>query len=100
HYIPKKLSKILRIPSSRVILENPKAILGFGKFCTVQRGSLDGKTVAIKELKHGAAENEKQDFLQEAIILDCLHHPNIIQFLGICLDARPYMMVLEYINGG
>jgi len=58
------------------------------------------KRVAVKLLRASASDHDKKCFLEEAMILGRLKHSNIIKVHGICLDARPYMLILEYMAGG
>ena len=60
----------------------------------------NGQNAAVKRLKYQAGEMEKRQFLEEAILLSKLHHQNIIIPLGICMDNKPYMLALEFMNGG
>ena len=44
--------------------------------------------VAVKTMEEGAGEEERVKFLQEAAIMGQFrNHPNIVQILGIILDA-------------
>lgn len=84
----------------------PKKKLGEGAFGMVFRsaeGGWQGSTVAVKELKvEGAITHLALTSLrQEATTLASLRHPNVVSFLGVCLelDSQP-MLVTEFVAGG
>lgn len=39
-------------------------------------------------------------FVAEIEVMKQLRHPNLVLLLGVCMQATPYMMVLEYLPGG
>eukprot|EP00052_Salpingoeca_macrocollata_P030135 m.313726 g.313726 ORF g.313726 m.313726 type:complete len:171 (-) comp23057_c3_seq15:5150-5662(-) len=41
-----------------------------------------------------------QDFTQEAYIMSQLHHPNIVQLLGVCFEQEPLHLVMELMKNG
>lgn len=65
-----------------------------GEFGEVFRGVMKthGKgevTVAIKTLKPGYSEKQRQDFLSEASIMGQFSHPNIIRLEGVVTKCEP-----------
>ena len=39
----------------------------------------------------------RADFIQEARILTCLNHPNLVSVVGVCVsDGDPLYMICEY----
>lgn len=56
-------------------------------------------TVALKVQKASAGAQERAHFLQEAIIMAGLSHPNVAKLIGISMDAQPFILVLEFLNG-
>ncbi|CEL96908.1 unnamed protein product [Vitrella brassicaformis CCMP3155] len=92
--------------------------LGGGAFGIVYQGKWNGLDVAVKitkmeklreaspltgeeltdsELMAGAME----DVLSEAQEMLCLRHPNVVQFLGVCTDAKHGLMIVsELCKGG
>lgn len=46
-------------------------------------------TVAIKTLKPGYSEKQRQDFLSEASIMGQFSHPNIIHLEGVVTKCEP-----------
>uniref|UniRef100_A0A7N8WYC4 Serine/threonine-protein kinase LMTK2 n=1 Tax=Mastacembelus armatus TaxID=205130 RepID=A0A7N8WYC4_9TELE len=59
-----------------------------------------GARVVVKELKANASAKEQNDFLQQGDPYRVLQHPNILQCLGQCVEAIPYLLVFEYCEMG
>ena len=57
-----------------------------------------GKNVGIKRLKDDFKGLE--DFLAEAAIMTSLSHPNLVELIGVSVDARPVCMVTEFMELG
>nr|ALV82505.1 sev [Leptinotarsa decemlineata] len=89
--------------------------LGSGAFGEVFEGKSKGidnsnaeTKVAVKvgysafsnQLKKGASEQEKSDFLQEAQLMSHFKHEHILQLLGVCLDNDPHFIIMELMEGG
>jgi hypothetical protein len=82
--------------------------IGSGLFGVVYYGTvelLDGSIVevAVKECREGAELREKQLFIEEAQV--CKHvcaepHPNIIRLIGVCMQAQPLRILLEFARFG
>ncbi|VDO99282.1 unnamed protein product [Soboliphyme baturini] len=85
-----------------------RRVLGQGAFGMVYLGtadSIDGRsgeiTVAIKQLKHNADEEERKEFLIEIDMMKRIgHHPNIVEMYGCCTIQCPSCMVMEYVPYG
>ncbi|VDN44411.1 unnamed protein product [Gongylonema pulchrum] len=62
--------------------------IGSGSFGKVYKGTYRGKTVAIKRYRAVAfgSKSEVDMFCREVSILSKLQHPNVITFVGACLD--------------
>ncbi|XP_038044153.1 proto-oncogene tyrosine-protein kinase ROS-like [Patiria miniata] len=56
--------------------------------------------VAVKTLKQGATDQEKEEFLKEAVLMGNFHDKNILALLGVCLDNDPQFIILELMEGG
>ncbi|KAM9457052.1 serine/threonine-protein kinase LMTK2 isoform 2-T2 [Clarias gariepinus] len=56
--------------------------------------------VVVKELKANASSKEQNDFLQQGDPYRVLRHPNILQCLGQCVEAIPFLLVFEYTELG
>ncbi|KAF2077730.1 hypothetical protein CYY_000977 [Polysphondylium violaceum] len=76
--------------------------IGRGSFGQVQKASYFGTDVAVKSLS--SLVNIDPDYfkfmLREIKILKGMRHPNIVQYIGACLNEGRYMIVTEYIKGG
>ena len=58
--------------------------LGEGEFGEVHMGLLNsGDTVAVKKLKVGGGEDERDKMLKEAFTMAQFSHPNIVRLIGI-----------------
>ncbi|KAM9752541.1 ephrin type-A receptor 2 isoform 2-T2 [Menidia menidia] len=80
-------------------------VIGAGEFGEVYRGSLkvQGRkevAVAIKTLKPGYTEKQRQDFLSEASIMGQFAHQNIIRLEGVVTKFKHAMIVTEYMENG
>lgn len=81
-------------------------ILGEGAFGTVHRGKWKGTTVAVKTLKRlqnaSADKVALAEFRTELAMIQQLHHPHVVQFLGSMVsaaDGAP-MLVTEFMEHG
>ncbi|XP_023250936.1 serine/threonine-protein kinase LMTK2-like [Seriola lalandi dorsalis] len=59
-----------------------------------------GARVVVKELKANASAKEQNDFLQQGDPYRVLQHPNILQCLGQCVEAIPFLLIFEYCEMG
>uniref|UniRef100_A0A3Q4AW52 non-specific serine/threonine protein kinase n=1 Tax=Mola mola TaxID=94237 RepID=A0A3Q4AW52_MOLML len=59
-----------------------------------------GTRAVVKELKANASAKEQNDFLQQGDPYRVLQHPNILQCLGQCVEAIPFLLVFEYCEMG
>ncbi|XP_073325034.1 ephrin type-A receptor 2a [Pagrus major] len=80
-------------------------VIGVGEFGEVFRGTMrtPGRgevAVAIKTLKPGYSEKQRQDFLSEASIMGQFSHPNIIRLEGVVTKYKHIMIVTEYMENG
>lgn len=89
-------------------------ILGSGAFGDVFKGTVAGAallesstdgdaemTVAVKTLKSRAAEEDKNDFLAEILLMQELEaHPNVVHLLGICIRSEPMFMIVPFMKDG
>uniref|UniRef100_A0A665T5T1 receptor protein-tyrosine kinase n=1 Tax=Echeneis naucrates TaxID=173247 RepID=A0A665T5T1_ECHNA len=80
-------------------------VIGVGEFGEVFRGVMrtPGRAevaVAIKTLKPGYSEKQRQDFLSEASIMGQFSHPNIIRLEGVVTKFKHAMIVTEYMENG
>ncbi|TKS70269.1 Ephrin type-A receptor 6 [Collichthys lucidus] len=80
-------------------------VIGAGEFGEVCSGRLrvPGRmdiAVAIKTLKGGYMDQQRQDFLREASIMGQFNNPNIVRLEGVVTKSRPVMIVVEYMENG
>ena len=68
--------------------------LGEGAQGVVYRGKWAGSTVAIKSMKIGT---KAKYLIREMKVHETLHHPNIIQIMGLCIDVK-WHIVMEYFD--
>ncbi|KAH3762004.1 serine/threonine protein kinase [Pelomyxa schiedti] len=75
--------------------------IGRGGFGSVFRGKfLKHKEIAAKRLLPQAEMQARSQFLREMLISRKLHHPNIVDFLGICCLNDGVYMICEFITDG
>ncbi|OVA13621.1 Protein kinase domain [Macleaya cordata] len=75
--------------------------VGIGFFGEVFRGIWNGTDVAIKVfLEQDLTVENMEDFCNEISILSRLRHPNVILFLGACMNPRHLSFVTEYMEMG
>ncbi|XP_034441565.1 ephrin type-A receptor 2a [Hippoglossus hippoglossus] len=80
-------------------------VIGVGEFGEVFWGVMKAHgraevAVAIKTLKLGYSEKQRQDFLSEASIMGQFSHPNIIRLEGVVTKFKHAMIVTEYMENG
>jgi len=76
--------------------------IGRGNFGDVYKARLkqESMSVAVKTCKVTLPDEQKKKFLQEGRILKQYEHPNIVRFIGICVQKQPIMIVMELVPGG
>ncbi|XP_045133429.1 tyrosine-protein kinase Fer-like isoform X2 [Portunus trituberculatus] len=76
--------------------------IGRGNFGDVYKARLrdSGLEVAVKTCRVTLPDEQKKKFLQEGRILKQYDHPNIVRFIGICVQKQPIMIVMELVPGG
>ncbi|XP_031115275.1 putative proline-rich receptor-like protein kinase PERK6 [Ipomoea triloba] len=72
-------------------------LLGQGGFGYVYKGVLpSGKVVAIKSLKSGSGQGERE-FQAEVEIISRVHHRHLVSLVGYCISEHQRMLVYEYV---
>ncbi|KAG2310740.1 hypothetical protein Bca52824_022297 [Brassica carinata] len=75
-------------------------VLGEGGFGKVYEGLFDdGTKVAVKVLKRDDQQGGRE-FLAEVEMLSRLHHRNLVNLIGICIEDRNRSLVYELIPNG
>ncbi|XP_059435350.1 cysteine-rich receptor-like protein kinase 18 isoform X2 [Corylus avellana] len=73
--------------------------LGEGGFGTVFKGKLQsGRLVAIKMLSKSKANG--QDFINEVATIGRIHHVNVVQLIGFCVEGSKRALVYEFMPNG
>lgn len=72
-------------------------LLGQGGFGYVHRGVLpNGKEVAVKQLKAGSGQGERE-FQAEVEIISRVHHKHLVSLVGYCTTGTQRMLVYEFV---
>ncbi|KAL3826103.1 hypothetical protein ACJIZ3_022132 [Penstemon smallii] len=79
-------------------LFHPSNRIGRGGFGVVYKGVLrDGTQVAIKSLSTESKQGTKE-FLTELNMISNIHHPNLVQLIGCCIEDNNRILVYEYLE--
>ncbi|GLJ15548.1 hypothetical protein SUGI_0255370 [Cryptomeria japonica] len=79
---------------------NFTTVLGQGAFGPVYKATMaTGETVAIKVLATDSKQGEKE-FQTEVLLLGRLHHRNLVNLVGYCVDKGHRMLVYEFMSNG
>ncbi|KAJ0490713.1 putative protein kinase RLK-Pelle-LRR-I-2 family [Helianthus annuus] len=80
--------------------KNFTTILGQGSFGPVYKAVMPaGEIVAVKALASDSKQGEKE-FQTEVSLLGRLHHRNLVNLVGYCVDKRQRMLIYEYMRSG
>ncbi|KAJ7003090.1 proline-rich receptor-like protein kinase PERK15 [Populus alba x Populus x berolinensis] len=72
-------------------------LLGQGGFGYVHKGILaNGTVVAIKQLKSGSGQGERE-FQAEIEIISRVHHRHLVSLVGYCITGSQRMLVYEFV---
>lgn len=73
-------------------------LLGQGGFGYVHRGVLpNGKEVAVKQLKAGSGQGERE-FQAEVEIISRVHHKHLVSLVGYCITGAQRLLVYEFVT--
>ncbi|XP_072959433.1 proline-rich receptor-like protein kinase PERK8 [Typha angustifolia] len=76
---------------------SPQNILGEGGFGCVYKGCLsDGREVAVKQLKDGGGQGERE-FQAEVEIISRVHHRHLVSLVGYCIAESHRLLVYDYV---
>ncbi|KAK8574747.1 hypothetical protein V6N13_034002 [Hibiscus sabdariffa] len=72
-------------------------LIGQGGFGYVHKGVLkDGKVVAIKQLKAGSGQGERE-FQAEVDIISRVHHRHLVSLVGYCIVGVKRLLVYDFV---
>jgi hypothetical protein len=87
------------IPKSSLYVSTEK--LGEGSFGVVYKGRYNDTVVAVKMVKHFQVDEIfVVDFCREVETLGSLAHPNIVKFVGVCIEPPHLCIVTEFVERG
>nr|GLL26528.1 calcium/calmodulin-regulated receptor-like kinase 2 [Ipomoea trifida] len=80
--------------------ENFTTVLGQGSFGPVYKATMpSGGVVAVKVLGINSKQGEKE-FQTEVTLLGRLHHRNLVNLVGYCVDKGQRMLIYEFMSNG
>ncbi|KAI4368974.1 hypothetical protein MLD38_017471 [Melastoma candidum] len=72
-------------------------LLGKGGFGSVYKGYLpDGKEIAVKQLKIGSRQGDRE-FKAEVEIISRIHHRHLVSLVGYCIAENQRLLVYDYV---
>ncbi|KAI4357898.1 hypothetical protein L6164_001815 [Bauhinia variegata] len=72
-------------------------LLGEGGFGSVYKGCLpDGREIAVKQLKIGGGQGERE-FKAEVEIISRIHHRHLVSLVGYCISDERRLLVYDYV---
>ncbi|KAL5078797.1 hypothetical protein RYX36_007218 [Vicia faba] len=72
-------------------------LLGEGGFGFVYKGCLpDGREIAVKQLKIGGSQGERE-FKAEVEIISRIHHRHLVSLVGYCIQDNRKILVYDYV---
>lgn len=72
-------------------------LLGQGGFGYVHKGVLsDGRVVAVKQLKAGSGQGERE-FQAEVDVINKVHHRHLVSLYGYCMSGAQRLLVYEFV---
>lgn len=75
-------------------------IIGEGGFGCVYKGWLtDGRVVAVKKLKAGSGQGERE-FMAEVEIIGRVHHRHLVSLVGYCISDEHKILMYEFVPNG
>ena len=73
----------------------------FGKVYLATVESQDSVLRAVKMLRNGATQADKQEFLREAETMFTMgNHEYLVEFVGVAVQQRPWLVILEFCQYG
>ncbi|XP_050226640.1 calcium/calmodulin-regulated receptor-like kinase 2 [Mercurialis annua] len=78
---------------------NFTTIVGEGSFGPVYKAEMPCGVAAVKVLASNSKQGEKE-FQTEVSLLGRLHHRNLVNLLGYCVDKGQHMLIYEFMSNG
>ncbi|CAM6109003.1 unnamed protein product [Calypogeia fissa] len=78
---------------------SPSNLLGEGGFGTVYKGTIAGDLMAVKQLKIGGGQGERE-FRAEVDIISRVHHRHLVSLLGHCISNSQRLLVYNFVPNG
>ncbi|KAJ4850401.1 hypothetical protein Tsubulata_007053 [Turnera subulata] len=73
-------------------------LLGQGGFGYVHKGILpNGKEIAVKSLKRGSGQGDRE-FQAEVEIISRVHHRHLVSLVGYCIESGQKLLVYEFVE--
>jgi len=96
------LHDTLVISGGQINMEDIKMeeLIGQGSFANVYRGILHETEVAVKVIKSIALQELQKSLEEETGIMITLRNPNIVLFMGACINHPNIFIVTEYMANG
>ncbi|KAJ4813039.1 Wall-associated kinase family protein [Rhynchospora pubera] len=79
---------------------NETNVLGEGGQGKVYKGLLENNQVIAIKKARAVEETQREEFVNEIILLSQINHKNIVRLLGCCLDVKIPMLVYEFVPNG
>uniref|UniRef100_A0A452XHL7 non-specific serine/threonine protein kinase n=1 Tax=Aegilops tauschii subsp. strangulata TaxID=200361 RepID=A0A452XHL7_AEGTS len=77
---------------------SPRNLLGEGGFGSVYKGRLpEGKDVAVKQLRDGSGQGERE-FQAEVEIISRVHHRHLVSLVGYCIANSQRLLVYDFVS--
>ena len=97
--IIEKTVKEFKVPVIRSEELKLMEMISRGSSCLVFKGKWRGSEVAIKQFTIEFSESEKKlnKFIKELQIISQMRHPNLLMFMGICVDQPKLCIVTELV---
>ncbi|XP_038890254.1 calcium/calmodulin-regulated receptor-like kinase 2 isoform X1 [Benincasa hispida] len=95
-------SGVLKYPYKDIqkATENFTTLLGQGSYGPVYKAKMpNAAVVAVKVLASDSKQGEKE-FQTEVSLLGRLHHRNLVNLLGYCIDKGSHMLIYEFMSNG
>lgn len=79
--------------------QNFTTILGQGSFGPVYKATMTTGEVAVKVLASDSKQGERE-FQTEVSLLGRLHHRNLVNLVGYCVDKGQHMLIYQFMSNG